>query len=147
MLALLGGVAGFFSSLVPELLAYRRDHSDKKHELEVMRLQIEVAKHNNTSKLEEIRLVAESEEAKSLYGQAKPVSVAWADALLVTVRPIVTYTLFLMYIIMKLIVFYKYFTGASPLLWTSEDEGLLCGVIGFWFGVRSMNRLKHTNGN
>lgn len=40
MVTLLASIAGFITSIIPELLKFLRDKYDKKHELEIMDRQI-----------------------------------------------------------------------------------------------------------
>ncbi|MCC8398378.1 MAG: hypothetical protein LN569_03675 [Rickettsia endosymbiont of Labidopullus appendiculatus] len=65
----------------------------------------------------------------------------WVDFLSTTVRPMITYIFFLLYVALKLAIFIKF--GASvDTIWSSEDQGIFCAVIGFWFGHRAFGRYR-----
>jgi hypothetical protein len=145
MLAIIGSLAGFFSSFIPEIFHFLKDKKDKEHELKLINLQIEALKIGNTTRLEEVRIQANTEESKYLYYHASVSSkIKWVDALSSSVRPVITYTFFLLYAILKIT---DYITvGAMAPIWTDEDQGIFCAVIGFWFGQRAFGKVR-LNGN
>ena len=101
MLTLLGALLGFFSSSFPEVLKFFNQKRDRAHELAVMDKQIELSKSGQTSRLEEVRLQAESAEQVALYQHSNPVHVKWVDALAASVRPVITYAFFGLYGVIK----------------------------------------------
>ena len=147
MLALIGSLAGFFSSFVPEIFHFLKDKKDKEHELKLISLQIEVLKTGHDSKLEEIQIQTQAEESKYLYQYASSSSkIKWVDALSASVRPMITYSFFLLYIYLKITSFMH--IGSMAVIWTDEDQGIFCAVIGFWFGHRAFTRHRlKGNGN
>ena len=144
MLPILGGLAGFASSFVPELFHFLKDKKDKDHELKLINLQIEAMKAGHSSRLEEVQIQAEALESKYLYLNAKPSQIKWVDAMSAAVRPMITYTMFMLYTSMKIIDFLK--AGAMAPIWTDADQGLFCAVMGFWFGHRSLRHKSGENG-
>jgi hypothetical protein len=144
MSALIGSLVGFFSSFIPELFKFLKDHRDKTHELHLIDKQIEALKTGHSSRLEEINIKAAAEESKYLYLHATPVGNFWVDSLSSLVRPFITYTFFLLYIVLKIAIFVRF--GINPMLWTGEDQGIFCAVIGFWFGQRSLRTSIGGNG-
>jgi hypothetical protein len=107
-------------------------------------LQLEALKIGN-SRLEEIQINANAEESKYLYYHASKTSkVKWVDALSSSVRPVITYTFFLLYATLKIIDFLN--VGSMEPIWSDEDQGIFCAVIGFWFGQRAFSKVRF-NGN
>jgi|AntAceMinimDraft_11_1070367.scaffolds.fasta_scaffold15590_3 hypothetical protein len=144
MLAIIGSLAGFFSSFIPEIFHFLKDKKDKEHELKLINLQLEALKIGN-SRLEEIQINANAEESKYLYYYASKTSkVKWVDALSSSVRPVITYTFFLLYATLKIIDFLN--VGSMAPIWSDEDQGIFCAVIGFWFGQRAFSKVRF-NGN
>jgi hypothetical protein len=138
-------------------LNFLKDKKDKEHELKLIDRQIEALKTGHNSRLEEIQIRADSDESKYLY-QYAGMQIAssnnnpnWVDSLSASVRPMITYIFFLLYAALKIAIFLKY--GASiATIWTSEDQGIFCAVIGFWFGYRAFGRFRvngygYPNGN
>lgn len=147
MLALVSSLAGFFSSFIPELFHFLKDKKDKEHELKLIDRQIEALKTGHTGRLEEIQIQAQSEESKYLYQYASMQTgrVKWVDALSASVRPLITYSFVLLYIYLKTTSLIQ--IGSMAVIWTDEDQGLFCAVIGFWFGCRTINKYKLNNRN
>jgi len=145
MLAIIGSLVGFFSSFVPEIFNFLKDKKDKEHELKLINLQIEALKIGNTTRLEEVQIRANAEESKYLYHHANHHGKAkWVDALSSSVRPVITYTFFLLYATFKITDFMM--IGSMAPIWTDEDQGIFCAVIGFWFGARAFSKAR-LNGN
>ena len=146
MLALVGSLAGFFSSFVPEIFHFLKDKKDKEHELKLIHLQIEALKSGHNSRLEEIQIQTQAEESKYLYQYAagQTSKIKWVDGLSASVRPMITYVFFLLYVYLKIISFLQ--IGSMAVIWTDEDQGIFCAVIGFWFGHRAFGKHR-INGN
>lgn len=146
MITLLASIAGFVSSLIPEIVKYFKDSNDKKHELEIMRMQIQMTKYNISSRLDEIKIAADSSEIRSLYTTYKS-GVAWVDALNGSVRPVLAYCFFALYAYLKYLQYFalKAISASSglyvDLLWTTDDQAIFAGIISFYFGQRTFHRL------
>jgi len=142
MIALLGSLAGFTSAFIPELFNFLKDRKDKEHELKLIGLQIEAMKSGQHSRLEEIYVRAEAQENQYLYSHAKPTGIKWVDSLSALVRPTITYSFFLLYIVLKLLIFFSSTQGICIPIWTDEDQAIFCAVIGFWFGARAFGKYR-----
>jgi hypothetical protein len=146
MITLLASIAGFISSLLPELLRLLRDKADKTHELHIMTKQIEFSKiSNNQPRIEEINLKHEAIERQALYSTYKT-GISWVDGLNGTVRPVLAYSFFIMYASLK-IAQYRTITTSMlaieyiDILWSIEDQAIFAGIISFYFGQRTLNKL------
>ena len=147
MLTLLGALLGFFSSSFPEVLKFFNQKRDRAHELAIMDRQIELTKSGQTSRLEEVRLQAESTEQVALYQHARRSNVKqtslWVEALGASVRPIITYAFFGLYGVIKVsqwIILTHTLPSAQSFifLWSEEDAALFAAVMSFWFGHRAL---------
>ncbi len=142
MISIIGAILGFLGSIVPQLLKLYQDKKDKEHELKIMELQIEREKLGHTYKMEEINTMADIEETKALYQTLKPSGIKWIDALIGTVRPVITYSFFGLYAFIKYWHYKQYGTGHEIFpLWTDVDMAIFCTIITFWFGNRTFNKL------
>jgi len=147
MITLFASIAGFISSILPDLFKYFVDKNDKKHEIELFKQQIELAKFGLNAKLTEIENIGAVEEIKALY-KTYNTGITWVDALNGTVRPVLAYSFFILYGA------FKYFQFALILdqggevyklldvLWSGEDQAIFASVIGFYFGQRAFSKLK-----
>lgn len=161
MIALLSALLGFISSATPELLKLVRDGKDRAHEMAVLKLQLEYDKARlaeNTAE-RQVRLeaiFAESQRAEeaalSIRLKEQLTGIHWVDALAGSVRPVLTYSFFLLYAVVKAAQFQLLLQPALPwaappsaaqalvLLWSEEDIAIFSAIMAFWFGSRVMRR-------
>ena len=144
MITLISSLIGFIGSSIPSLFKYLQDKEDKKHELAVMQMQMEMQKQNMTQRLEEIKVNADVEELKALYATYNTGNNL-IDGFNGTVRPVVTYLMMFLFIAIK-IMQYTQLDPSTPefakldVLWDDEDQALFSGVISFYFGSRHFNK-------
>jgi hypothetical protein len=146
MVTLFASVAGFITSIFPEIIKYLRDKSDKQHELEMLKKQIEFSQNTSEHKLEEIYLAQDIIESKALYSTFKS-GILWVDALNASVRPVLAYSFFLLYLIVKYMQYQLVKDTCDVLLnveilWTVEDQAIFAGIISFYFGQRTINKMR-----
>ena len=167
MLSLLSTLGGLLISGLPKLLDFFQDKADKKHEMELARVQTErelaLAREGFIAqqKVEELRTdqVAMQSEAKmteaALQHDAKVLDKAskWAVNYVATVRPTVTYLfvleLFLINIGLCYFLLFKQglgtltvdqFIAATDIIFSEDEMAMLGGIIGFWFGSRGWSK-------
>ena len=99
MLTLLGSLLGFLSSTFPDLLKLWQDRADRHHELAILDRQMEQMRLGHNQRLEAIGLEADIAESRALYQHdSQPSGVRWVDALRASVRPVITYAFFMLFI-------------------------------------------------
>lgn len=161
MIALLSALLGFLSSATPELFKLFRDGKDRAHELAIFQLQIEYDKARLAENAadRQVRLeaiLAESQRAEeaalSVRLKEQLTGIHWVDALAGSVRPVLTYSFFLLYAVVKAAQFqlllHPVLPWAAPmgmsqalvLLWGEEDIAIFSAIMAFWFGSRVMRR-------
>ncbi len=166
MLSLFSTLGGLLISGLPKVLEFFQDKSDKKHELELARMQnereLQLAAQGFAAqaRIEEIRSdqIAMQSEAQmqnaALEHDQKVLDKAsqWVASYVGTVRPTVTYLF--VFELLAINAFMAYFLYTHPGLITtiddvvkyasiifSDDEmAMLGGIIGFWFGSRGWNK-------
>lgn len=165
MIALCSALLGFISSAFPEFIRLFRDGKDRAHELALLKLQMdydreklavqaESAQRDYAYKLQEIAVTerqALNEGAGTASGR---MGIAWVDALAGSVRPVVTYGFFLLYVAVKAGQFQLLMNPALPwqqgmgaaaalvALWGEEDMGMFAAVMAFWFGSRALGKAR-----
>lgn len=146
MVTLLGSLIGFISAAFPDLLKIWRDAADRKHELTILRMQMEQDAQGHQQRLEEINAQADISESRALY-KTYYSGIKWVDALNGTVRPVLAYAFFLLYFTIKCMQFAMVDLG-NPLpwhmdmLWSVEDQAIFAGIISFYFGQRAMSKVR-----
>lgn len=114
MIALFSALLGFFSSALPEFIRLFKDGKDRAHEIALLKLQMEYEQVKQDSMFAEnreersVRLQAielETERAQELVLNARLkeqlTGIGWVDALSGSVRPVLTYGFFLLYVTVK----------------------------------------------
>jgi len=161
---IIGAIIGLFGSLLPEALKLFKDKQDKKHELEVMKLQIQAQAQLHTQRLEEIAVegdIRDQESVREFMPVVAPTSTGkwWYDLLMAlcyvyntTVRPTITYMIVGMYMFVKfaqvevLRASGTDFFRAIINVWTEDDTMFMFIMVTFWFGgrqiLRSMGKVK-----
>jgi hypothetical protein len=168
MLSLISTLGGLLISGLPSALGFFQDKSDKKHELELAKMQTErelqmmergfVAQQ----KVEEIRTdQVEMQTAAQMQNAAldhdKKVmerASTWVVNYVGTVRPTVTYLFVIELVLINFWLCYKLFSipglinGVddleiiSEMIFSSDEMAMLGGIIGFWFGSRNWDKKK-----
>ena len=148
MLSLLGSLLGFGTSFLPKVMDFFQDKHDKKHELAVMEVQIRQQKELAAQKLEAINVEADIREIESLHKSMQPTGVKWIDGLRGSVRPVITYSFFGLFIFVEVSAYLSLTAaGVSGLdavnaVWDEETKALFAAVIAFWFGGRAISRAR-----
>tara|TARA_R100001594_G_scaffold31269_2_gene58269 strand:+ start:356 stop:781 length:426 start_codon:yes stop_codon:yes gene_type:complete len=139
---------GFGTSFLPKVMDFFQDKQDKKHELAVMEVQIRQQKELASQKLEAINVEADIREIESLHKSMQPTGVKWIDGLRGSVRPVITYAFFGLFIFVEVSAYLSLTAaGVSGLdavnaVWDEETKALFAAVISFWFGGRAISRAK-----
>ena len=148
MLSLFGSLLGFGTSFLPKVMDYFQDRSDKKHELAVMEVQIRQQKELASQKLEMVNVEADIREVEALQKSMQPTGGKWVDGLRGSVRPVITYAFFLLFVFVEVSAYLSLTAqGVSGLdavdaVWDEDTKALFAAVIAFWFGGRAIARGK-----
>ncbi len=168
MLSLLGALMGFLTSALPELLELLQDRRDKKHELEMLTKQAEIARERDVElariEAQSIRFQSDAEydiklasalnaQSKILNERDKPTGDKFLDRLRGAVRPVITYWWMLLYSGVKVAILIHVFTTpdiefmkAMSLVWSEEDAAVFASIIAFWFGQKMMQKRYERSG-
>ena len=145
MITLLASIAGFISSIFPELIKLQRDKYDEEHELAILNRQIEISKTKANDRLEEIYLAKDLMETSSIYSTYKS-GINWVDTLNATVRHVLAYSFFALYCLIKCIQFNSIDISQtyllSEIIWNIDDQAIFAGIISFYFGQRTFNKMN-----
>ena len=153
---LLGGLLGGAFRLAPEILKWLDRKGERGHELAMQDKALEFEKLRGAQRMAEIgasadaawnvRAIETLREAVAAQGQRS--SVRWADALSVSVRPVITYWFMALYCAGKTAAFAAAVTAGvdwdTAILhaWTEADQALWAGVLNFWFLGRVFDRVR-----
>lgn len=160
MLTLISTVVSFLMGGLPKFLDFFQDKADKKHELELARMQTErellMMKEGYAAqaKIEEIRteqvaINAEAQTHMALLAHdiesAKGAS-QWVINARAMVRPAITYGMFLLLAFVDVFGFYYAihtdvpFNDALDQLWDDESQQIFASIIAFYFGGQAFKK-------
>ena len=153
---LLGGVLGGLFRLTPELLKWLDRTGERRHELAMQDKALEFEKLHGTQRMTEIGASAQAswnQEAlhalqQAITAQGQQSSVRWADALSISVRPVITYGLMALYCAVKIAGMAALRDNGAPwssviaLAWSQADQALWSAVLNFWFLGRVFDRTR-----
>lgn len=147
MITLFASIAGFLGSFFPEVLRFIKDKGDKRHELDLMNMQMKFTKQVGRDEPKEIEAsIVGLQYDQTLYATYKS-GVQWVDAFNGTVRPMLAYCFFIMYCVVKILQ-YKSLLGLSnmapyvEILWNQDDQAIFAGIISFYFGQRTFSKMR-----
>jgi len=160
MLTLFTTLISFLSGGVPKLLDFFQDKSDKKHELELAKLQIQQqvelqkAGYQAQQHLEEIRtdqigIQTRADERIALYKHDIEIGKGasqWVINARAMVRPTITYGLFILLVAIDVAGVWYAWTQDVPfqqminLVWDDDTQLIWASVIAFWFGTQAFSK-------
>ena len=154
MLSLLGTLLGFGTSIIPSILDAFKEKSKRAADLEELKLRAELQAKGIELNIKQVQAQVEvenakanAEEAKGLYAHdASLKGGAFIDAMRSSVRPVVTYIFFILFVTIKVCALIAYmrsgigFVDSIPKLWDEETAGLFSAVVAFWFGNRAFSK-------
>jgi len=144
MLSLLGSVLGFGTSFLPKVMDYFQDKQDKKHELSLMDKQLDQQIQIGKQKMQMMDITADIAETDTLHKEHSSItqkSSQWCINLSSSVRPIITYCLFIEFAALTVCVNMGWIDLIQyATIWNSEFQAIWAAVVSFWFGSRSFQR-------
>ena len=144
MLSLVGSILGFGTSFLPKVLGYFEEKRDQAHELQMMDKQLEQQLQIGKQKMQMMNIDADIRETETLHKEHASItakSSQWCINLSASVRPIITYCLFIEFAVLTLSVNMDWITTQQyMIIWNAEFQAVWAAVVSFWFGQRSFNR-------
>ena len=144
MLSLLGSVLGFGTSFLPKVLSFFEEKRDQAHELKLMDKQLEQKVKLGEQKLQFMNVDADIRETEALQKHQAQITVKsspWVVNLSASVRPIMTYLLFIEFMLLTFMLAFNWIDlEMYNRIWSNEIQAVWAAVVSFWFGQRSFNR-------
>jgi len=148
MLSLLGSLLGFGTSFLPKVMDYFQDRQDKAHELAMMDKQKEQQIALGELQIKHINIQADIDETKNLLKHDTGLtnkSNQWVVNLAASVRPVITYLLFIEFVTLTFMVAFGLIDNDMyRMIWNNEFQAIWAAVVSFWFGARTMARRQQT---
>jgi hypothetical protein len=148
-----GGAAGGLLRLLPEVLKLFQSKADRAFELEMRKLDWEMAKSGREHEVRMVDRQAEAAESgkqldayiEALRSTTQKTGFKLADTMSAMVRPVVMYYFLGMYALYKNCLFFTIWAVADwqqalSVAWTKEDTTQLAGLINFYFVGSVINK-------
>ena len=152
ILTLLGSLGGFAASAVPRIFDMVDEWQDRKHEREMVKLNMEAAKIQHELRLEEINAQADIAQTKAIYKHDSSIQTkpgGFINGLRGSVRPVTTYIFLSWFISVKGFALYALvwleglmIVEAMPIIYDEGSAAIFGSILGFWFGGRSMQHFR-----
>jgi hypothetical protein len=163
---LIGGLLGGIFRCIPEILNFFDKKNERSHELAMQDKAMEFQRIKGDQQIDEIKAQGQAdwdkgsletlkEAIKSQQVSFTPTGIKWVDGLMAftvfmvtTVRPVITYIVIGLYVTAKIFLIVQ--AGQHnqnlgemvKLLWTEDDQGILAGILNFWFLGRVFDKAK-----
>lgn len=149
MLSILGSLIGFAGSAVPAVLGHFENKQKQKNDLEILKVQGELAKQGVEMNLMEFRERAADDEHRRLieHDISMQNDTGLMGALRKSVRPVITYMFFGLFAAVKVSTLMMAlesndFNTAINMVWDEETQAIFAAIISFWFGSRALSKNK-----
>lgn len=140
--AVLGSLLGLSGSLAPAILDYFNVKNERRHIEEMAKSGHLLEYLGKESEIDGAETVALLDHDKSLTTDSPFIQMLRAS-----VRPVITYTFFVMFLVVKLTgVWFAWFVMQEPFaesmlaIWDPDTSALFAAVMGFWFGNRAISK-------
>jgi len=147
MMTLLGSLLGFGTSFLPEVLNYFKAGQEHKHNLERMKLEMELMSKRSELRIQELDQQAAIKETEGLYQHDSIDAGGFVNALRGSVRPVITYAFFGLFVAIKTVAVMTLMNeqgadlaGALNVIWDENTAGLFAAIMSFWFGNRAVSK-------
>jgi len=167
MLTLITNLLSFLMGGLPKLLEFFQDRADKKHELELARMQterelemrkagFEAQARVEEIKTEQLQIQADSasqqfalQERQALYAHDMSLNEGtsqWVKNARALVRPVITYGMFMLLVFVDVFGFYYAvhtgvaFDVALDKIWDNDTQLIWGSIVSFWFGSQAFSK-------
>lgn len=152
ILSLLSPLFGILGSLLPSIVKIFERKQEIKYELDMAKITADAGKYTAEVQYDIEAIKANSIERQSLYDHDKSLDGGkFINALRASIRPIITYSFFLLFVAVKVAAAYVMIANGQDIptmldaVWDVDTMSLFSTIIAFWFGSRVMERQSRIN--
>lgn len=154
---LIGTLTGGLTSILPGILSFLQRRDELKHEQQILALRAKYAQVDAQIQVDTINAKADANEGESLRRHdASLDDRGFIGALRRSVRPVITYCFFSIFVFIKVIAVVAALKSSGstdiignailwsdlmPVLWDDQTAGIFGAIMGFWFGGRAIEKL------
>ena len=149
MLSLIGALIGFAGSAVPSVIEHYKTKETNKTKLEILKVQGQATKDGATIDLSMFEAKATDNEHTRLINHdiALQRSSGFFGGLSKSVRPLITYAFFGLFMCIKITTLRVALESSEPinallLLWDEDTQAIFASILAFWFGGRQIDKFR-----
>jgi hypothetical protein len=147
MFTALATILGALTSSIPSIVRIFEKKQELAHEKSMAELKLEAAKSNADIELRLSATKASFAEGESLRTHDSSLDGGkFINSLRASVRPVITYVFFFMFVIIKTSAAYVMLTNGASVpemlkaVWDPETTAIFGSIVGFWFGSRTFEK-------
>lgn len=148
MFTLISIVVSAIASNILPLINLWRNKIELEYKLKAKMAEIELAKELGRNELAVADIMANLREGESLRHHDSSLDGGWfINAVRASVRPVITYSFFIMFVVIKLTVVYQFlyvegldFFVVMNAVWDEATQVIFAAIMGFWFGSRLIEK-------
>ena len=148
--SILGSLIGFGGSAVPAIIDIFKTKQDNKQEIEKMKAMAELRAQGYDHDLKMYETMGADKEHDRLIQHDIAISKSggFIGALQRSVRPVITYLFFGLFIAIEVVLLKQVLSLGTPIeeailvLWDDNTQGIFAAIISFWFGSRAIDKNK-----
>lgn len=152
LLTIISTILGILTSAIPNLIRIWEKRIDAKYEIELTKIRIEAiqAGLKVSKEIEDIREIVREGESTREHDTFL-VGSPFIENLRASVRPVITYTLFFLFVFVKLTAFAVLMNQGvtvqnieivMKVLFDDATVAIFSTVLGFWFGARALEKFN-----
>lgn len=148
MISLIGGALGMVGSVIPEIIGYFKRKQEHAQELELRRVDAEIAQQQAEMRMREADLQVDHAHMQGVYEQFKNQRTdTWVDRFNALVRPVVTFAFLFMFLTAIIAIVFQSIIMGAPIAGALTTvlpliEGYFSAILAFWFGNRTIQKNK-----
>lgn len=135
-------------NFLPQVVSYFEKSRDYKHELDMLAIKAQYTRQDTELEIAKIDSQASINEGTSVRTHDSTLDGGkYINALRASVRPVITYFFFFVFVAIKCIALYHgiYIQNLPiltllPIIWDLETAAIFASIIAFWFGGRIIEK-------
>tara|TARA_B110000858_G_C17790147_1_gene469450 strand:+ start:1517 stop:1978 length:462 start_codon:yes stop_codon:yes gene_type:complete len=150
MSGILGSLLGFGGSAIPGIIDAFKEKGDRKFELEKIKIQADLSSKLSVQQMATFEAQANDKEHERLINHDISIqqSTGFIGALQKSVRPVITYMFFGLFIVIEITLLIEAIKQGSniseslQILWDDDTKSIFAAIISFWFGSRAIDKRR-----
>lgn len=140
-------ILGALTTILPAILNFFTIRQKNAHDERMFQLQMEATSRGLEFQMDIADIKADVQEGQSLRDHDSDLDGGrFLNALRASVRPVITYVMFIMFVVVKTAAAYVMLKAGADIpsmliaVWDAETMAIFGSIVGFWFGSRSIEK-------